>query len=215
MIDYLKYKNWETTLCRRAHEPQKQQSFLDRVPSGLHLQPGGRAETQTSVHVTRQRKVGLQGGLWSQDSGEIAILYPWSLRDQSMQESKQAAKARELLGQGPFGPSSSARRQSWAPVLYAPSLPEESLPAANTLTIGTQDRVGLSGVLIEADRITGGISSRQRQLEHLTQDITRWWKANIRILLTEIKTTFYHQNPVLPPKQVLDTPTHLRSKIWI
>ena len=26
----------------------------------------------------------------------------------------------------------------------------------------------------EAKRITGGISSRQRQLEHLTQDITRW-----------------------------------------
>jgi hypothetical protein len=41
-----------------------------------------------------------------------SILYPGSLRDQSTQESAQAAEATELLGQGPFGPSSSVRRQS-------------------------------------------------------------------------------------------------------
>jgi hypothetical protein len=35
--------------------------------------------------------------------------------DQSMQESRWAAEATELLGQGPFRPSSSARRQSWDP----------------------------------------------------------------------------------------------------
>jgi hypothetical protein len=42
----------------------------------------------------------------------LMILYPRSLRDQSAQESMLAAEATELLGQGPFGPSSSARRQS-------------------------------------------------------------------------------------------------------
>jgi hypothetical protein len=47
----------------RAPELQKQQSFLDRVFSGLHPQPGGRAETQTPRHLPCQSRVGLQGGL--------------------------------------------------------------------------------------------------------------------------------------------------------
>jgi hypothetical protein len=37
---------WENSPCRRAHGPQKQQSFLDSGPLDLHPQPGGRAETQ-------------------------------------------------------------------------------------------------------------------------------------------------------------------------
>lgn len=37
--------------------------------------------------------------------------------------------------------------------------------------------------------------------------ITRWRKANVRILLTEIKTTHHHQNAALPPHLVLGTPT--------
>jgi hypothetical protein len=61
---------------------------------------------------------------------------------------------------------------------------------------------GLPGVLTEARRLTGGTSSRQRQLEHLKPEITRWQKANIRILLTEIMTTRHHQNPVLSPQRV-------------
>jgi hypothetical protein len=38
------------------------------------------------------------------------------------------------------------------------------LPAKSTLTTETQERVGLPGVLTEANRITGGTSSSQRQL---------------------------------------------------
>jgi hypothetical protein len=53
----------------RACGRQKQQSFLDRVPSGLHPQPGGRAETQTPGLLPCQRRVGLQGRLWPQESG--------------------------------------------------------------------------------------------------------------------------------------------------
>ena len=34
----------------------------------------------------------------------------------------------------------------------------------------------------------------------LTPEITRWQKANIRILLTETKNTGHHQNPVRPPQ---------------
>ena len=143
------------------------------------------------------------------------ILYPRSLRDQTAQESVWVAEARWLLGQGPFRPSSSARKQSWAPDLCAPSLPEESLPAESALTTGTKERVGLPGVLTKANRITGETSSSQRQLEHQTPEITRWLKANVRILLTETKTIHHHQNPVLPPQQVLDNPTCPKSKIKI
>jgi hypothetical protein len=42
-------------------------------------------------------------------------------------------------------------------------LAEESLSAQSALTTGIQERVGTSGVLIEATRITGGTSFRQRQ----------------------------------------------------
>ena len=55
-------------------------------------------------------------------------------------------------------------------------------------------------------RITGGMSSIQRQLKHLTTENSRWQKANERNLLTETKTTGHHQNSVCPPQQVLDTP---------
>ena len=122
-----------------------------------------------------------------------------------------AEEATEIIGQCPFGHSSSARRWIRAPDFYAPSLQEESLPTESALTTGTQEKVGLPGVLTEANKTTGGTSSSQRQLEHLTLEITRWQKANVRILLTERKTTHHHQDAALPPRQVLGTPTHLKS----
>jgi hypothetical protein len=75
---------------------------------------------------------------------------------------------------------------------------EESLPAESAQTTETQERVGLPGVLTEANRITGGTNSSQRQLVQITPEITRWQKANLRISLTETKTTQHHQNPALP-----------------
>jgi hypothetical protein len=162
----------------------------------------------TKVKSRSGTLVRLQGGLWLRDSVEIAILYPGSLREQSRRESRWATEATELLGQGPFRPSSSARKWIWAPDLCAPSLTEESLPAESALTTGTQERVGIPGVLTKTNRITGGTSWSQRQLEHLTPEIIRYQKANIKILLTETKTTWYHQNPVLLPQRDLDTTTH-------
>jgi hypothetical protein len=41
----------EVGMHRRARQPQKQQSFLDRVTSGLHPQPGDLADLQSSVHL--------------------------------------------------------------------------------------------------------------------------------------------------------------------
>jgi hypothetical protein len=43
---------------------------------------------------------------------------------------------------------------------------EESFPAESALTTGTQVRVALTGVLAEANGITEGTTSNQRQLDH-------------------------------------------------
>jgi hypothetical protein len=43
------------------------------------------------------------------------------------------------------------------------------LPVESALTTETQERVGFPGVLTEAYRITEGRSSRQRQLQQLTE----------------------------------------------
>jgi hypothetical protein len=94
------------------------------------------------------------------------------------------------------------------PDICTPSLKEESLPEESTLTTETQERASLPGLLVEKNRITRGTNSNQRQLEKLTPEITRWRKADIRILLIETKTTHLHQNPTLPPQPVLGTPTH-------
>ena len=50
------------------------------------------------------------------------------------------------------------------PDIHAPSLKEESLPAESALTTETQERSSLPGLLIEANRITRGTRSNQRQL---------------------------------------------------
>ena len=69
-----------------------------------------------------------------------------------------------------------------------------------------QERAGLPGVLTQTYRLTGKTSSSQRHQEHLTPEITRRQKANSRLLTIKTKTTWHHQNPVLPPQQeVLDT----------
>ena len=110
-----------------------------------------------------------------------------------------------------LGPSSSARRQVCTPDICALSLKEESLPAESALTTETQERASLPGLLIKANRIMRGTSSKQRQLKQLTPEIARCHKANVRILLTEVKTTHHHQNPALPPQPVLGTATHPKS----
>ena len=172
------------------------------------------------------------------------LMPPSTPRTLGSLKSTLAAEATELLRQGPFGTSSSAKRWSWdpdpwvqsllvetwppgraltpgrrrwtrAPDFWKPALQEESLPAESALTTGTQVRVGLLGVLTEAKRITGGTSSSQRQLEHLTPEINIWQKANVRILLTKTKNIGNHQNLVCPSQRVLDTTTHRKSKTRI
>jgi hypothetical protein len=104
--------------------------------------------------------------------------------------STQAAEAAEQLGQGSTG------LHLWlgdGAVLQA------------CVHWSCQDRDGLPGVLTQTYRLIGGISFSQRQQEHLTSEITRWQKANPRILPTETMTTWHYQNPVLPPQRVLDT----------
>ena len=46
-------------------------------------------------------------------------------------------------------------------------------------------------------------------------NITTWQKSNVGTLPKEIKATWQHLKPILPQQQVLDTPIHQKSKIWI
>jgi hypothetical protein len=78
------------------------------------------------------------------------------------------------------------------------------LPAESALTTGTQERVGLLGVLTDSNRITGGTSSSKRPLEHLTPEITRWQNANVSILLKKPR-----------PLGIIRTQYAYHSKSWI
>jgi hypothetical protein len=40
-------------------------------------------------------------------------------------------------------------------------------------------------------------------------------RARARTYTTEAKATWHHQNIVLPPQHVLDTPIHQKTKMWI
>ena len=135
-----------------------------------------------------------------------SFFYPGSLWGGSVQESARASEATELLGQDPFGPSSSAR--SWSLVLCAPFLTGESWPPGSALTPGTQERAGLPGLLTVANRLTGETSSSQRVLEHQRL-------PDGKILPTETKATQHYQNTVLPLQLVLNTSTHRKSKTQI
>jgi hypothetical protein len=75
-----------------------------------------------------------------------------------------------------------------------------------------QERTGLPEIQTQAYRCTGETSSSLRWQEHLIPEITRWQKANVRILPTKTKTTWQCQNAVLSPQQVLDTPNTLKKQ---
>ena len=45
-----------------------------------------------------------------------------------------------------------------------------------------------------------------------TPGISIWQKANTRLLARETKICGHHQNPVFPPKQDLNIPTHLKIR---
>ena len=110
--------------------------------------------------------------------------------------------------------TSGHRRWIRAPDFWTTDLQEESLP----VECSDHWDSGESWTPRSADR--GYQNHRRMKLQTetartLTPEITRWRKANIRILLTETKNTGHHQNPVRPPQQVPDTPAHPKSKTWI
>jgi hypothetical protein len=162
------------------------------------------------------RRFGLQRGLWSWDSGERAILYPRSLKDQFAQERALGPqKQQSFLDRVPSCLHLQSRGGSELQnSVHLPRKRRDCLQRV-LLTTRTHETVGFPGVLTEANRITGGTSSSQRQLEHLTPEIIRCKKENLRILLRETKNIGHHQNPRCPPQWVLDNPTSLKSKIRI
>jgi hypothetical protein len=67
----------ETSLSRKAHGLQKQQSFLDSIPSGLHPQPGDRAlGTFPASGESASRDAltpGLRRWIWAPDFGTPSL----------------------------------------------------------------------------------------------------------------------------------------------
>ena len=61
----------KTSLHRRVHRPHKQQNFLDSVPSGFHLQPGGRAEhPDLCAPSLQEQSLPAKSALTTLDSGQ-------------------------------------------------------------------------------------------------------------------------------------------------
>jgi hypothetical protein len=90
---------------------------------------------------------------------------------------------KKKISRGPLGRALTLRfrggsgRWICAPDFCAPSLQEGSLPEESALTTGTQEKSWSPRSVDRDYRITGGTSSRHRQLEHLTPEITRWQKG--------------------------------------
>jgi hypothetical protein len=67
------------------------------------------------------------------------------------------------------------------PDICAPSLQEENLPAKSTLTTETEERSSLPGLLIEANRITGGTTPEKLDLD---------LKTYLMMMVKDIKKNF-------------------------
>jgi hypothetical protein len=67
----------------------------------------------------------------------------------------------------------------------------------------------------DSTEITGRTDSNQIYRGQGALEIIRWWEASIRTEEIETKVTWHHQNPNLPPWQVLDKPSQQKKKIWI
>ena len=72
------------------------------------------------------------------------------------------------------------------------------------------ERTGHPGVLTH--RLVGVTNHDQRQQDQLKPQITTLQETSTRTQATETKATRHHQNPVLQPQQVLDTPNKPESQ---
>ena len=156
---------------------------LVQGPTGLYLHPRGRDFLQPSVHLPCQGRAYLKEV--SDHKTQVRPPFSlWWLSKAGPLRSTQAAEAEEQLEERPT---------------CFPLHPGGGTFSQPSLNWTCQERPGLSVVLTEAYRLTGRTNSRERQQEHLTTEIIRWWKANTRTLPTQTKTTWHHQNLVPPP----------------
>ena len=82
---------------------------------------------------------------------------------------------------------------------------QESLDHRETWTLSSS----------ESTRNIGKMGSNQIYWGQQALEIIRWMESSIRTEVTETKVTWHNQKQILPPKQVLDTPSHHKSKKWI
>lgn len=143
-----------TTEAKSFWNRQKPQSFWGRPCFGV----------QTHRHLPCQRRgVRPTQGSLSQHLGETS----WFLdpAETTLCRWECGLQKLHIFWDKPcFRPSSSARRQVQTPDICPTFLQDKSLPEESALTTETQERASHSGLLIEANRITRGTISNQRQL---------------------------------------------------
>jgi hypothetical protein len=130
--------------------------------------------------------------------------YSWAQKAISLQKlygvilarSTQGTRSVELLGQDPFSPQSAPSSLGCSRALCTHVLSGGRwYPRRANKDLQTHNR---NKVQPETARTS---NSRDNPM------------TNARILPTEKKITWHHQNPFLPSKQVLDSPTHRESKM--
>jgi hypothetical protein len=149
---------------------------------GLHLQPGGGADPQSSGKLPWQRRAWLQRLLWLQDSGEIAIFSQVTL----VQVHSGTHKLQK-------------QQSSWDRILGACMHlhPEGRAVPQPCVHWSCQERDGLPGVLLQAYRLTGGTS---KNIYH--QRLPDGERKNARILPTsQYSHTASPGYPNTPEKQ--------------
>ena len=112
-------------------------------------------------HIYATLKAFKSDSAWSLPVG-ASTGSPWAWSHHTSPRSPEESPS-NLRTSGEWNTSSS-RRQVRTPDTWVNSLQEESFPAESALTTETQERSSLPGLLIEANMITGGTSSNQRQL---------------------------------------------------
>ena len=153
---------------------------------------------QLSIHESHWEKAGLLAVLTHLRTQVRPPLLLKFLAQKGPSQSHRDTRTKEHPGTGSF---------------QFPSVPQSWPCAMLSIPKFCLERAGLSGVL--KHRLTGETSLHQRQQARLTSDKTRWGDTSTRRWVTETKATWHYQNPLLPPLQALDTPTHEKIKALI
>ena len=178
---------------------QKMAEQLGQGPTGLHLHPGDGADPQCSVHFPCQRRACLQE---VSDTGlrwDLHFFSPVTIEGGSTQE-RTGHTSDRAAGTGSYGPTSVPRRWGCFTVLCVLVLPGENWsPRSADTGLQTHGRNKLQPEIARTS------NNRDYQISN----------GKCKNLTNRNQDYLASSEPSTPPQQVLDTPTHQKSKIRI